>query len=119
MSSTHLPTPPPGSVPIDVVMRTLGDPTRRGLYEAIVNRGETTVVDLTRDSAISQPAVSQHLKALRQAGLVVERRAGRNAFYRSEPAGLAPLVDWLDHYAVFWRDRVDGLKTLLQEIDPK
>lgn len=107
------------TVPIEAVMRTLGDPTRRGLYETIVRRGEVTVVDLTREVAISQPAVSQHLKALRSAGLVAERRAGRNAFYRSEPAGLAPLVDWLDVYGAFWRDRLTALRTLLQEIDPK
>ncbi len=111
--------PAPRPVPIDIVMRTLGDQTRRNLFETIVRRGETTVVDLTRDAGISQPAVSQHLKSLRLAGLVVERRAGRNAFYRPEPEGLAPLIDWLDHYALFWRDRLGALKTLLQEIDPK
>lgn len=104
---------------IGLLMRTLGDATRRGLYEQIVSRGEATVGELTRNASISQPAVSQHLRALRCAGLVAERRAGRNTFYRSNPAGLAPLVDWLDHYAVFWRDRFDTLKDLLQEIDPK
>lgn len=109
----------PGSPDIALVMRTLGDRTRRGLFEQIVSRGEVTVGDLTRDSGISQPAVSQHLRALRGAGLVTERRAGRNAFYRIEPAGLDPLIDWLDHYGAFWRDRLDGLKTLLKEIDPK
>jgi DNA-binding transcriptional ArsR family regulator len=63
--------------------------------------------------------VSQHLKALRTAGLVSERRQGRNALYRSDPRGLEPLVDWLDHYAIFWRDRFTALRGLLQEIDPK
>jgi len=101
------------------VIQTLGDPTRRQIYEDIVRRGETSVGELTRGSGVSQPAVSQHLKVLRAAGLVTERRQGRNAFYRSEPKGLEPLVDWLDHYAVFWRDRLSVLKTLLQEIDPK
>jgi DNA-binding transcriptional ArsR family regulator len=116
MQQLHAPDTP---LPVSLVMRTLGDPTRRGLYEEIVRRGETTVVALTRDAGISQPAVSQHLKSLREAGLVVERRAGRNAFYRPEPAGLAPLVDWLDHYSAFWRDRMTALRGLLQEIDPK
>lgn len=101
------------------IMQTLGDPTRRGLYEEIVRRGETSVVELTRGAAVSQPAVSQHLKALRAAGLVAERRQGRNAFYRCEPQGLEPLVDWLDHYAVFWRDRFTALRALLKEIDPQ
>lgn len=109
----------PNQPDLAMVMRTLGDTTRRGLYEQIVSRGEATVVELTRDAGISQPAVSQHLRALRSAGLVAERRAGRNAFYRSDPAGLAPLVDWLDHYGAFWRDRLNALRTLLKEIDPK
>jgi DNA-binding transcriptional ArsR family regulator len=101
------------------VLRTLGDPTRRGLYEELVRRGEATVVELTRAGAVSQPAVSQHLKALRLTGLVAERREGRHTHYRPEPGGLEPLVDWLDHYAVFWRDRFTALRNLLKEIDPK
>lgn len=113
---TQTPSPPPD---LGAVMRTLGDPTRRGIYEEIVRRGEATVGELTRKAAVSQPAVSQHLKALREARLVAERRVGRNAYYRAEPKGLEPLVDWLDHYARFWRDRFTALKALLKEIDPK
>ncbi|WP_421760079.1 ArsR/SmtB family transcription factor [Devosia sp.] len=101
------------------VMRTLADPTRRSLYEAIVTRGETSVIDLTRGTDVSQPAVSQHLKALRAARLVNERREGRNNFYSATPDGLAPLVDWVGHYGAFWRDRMTALRTLLSEIDPK
>jgi DNA-binding transcriptional ArsR family regulator len=66
---------------------------------------------------VSQPAVSQHLRALREADLVVERREGRNVHYRAQPRGLAPLVDWLGIYAAFWRERFANLETLLQEID--
>lgn len=101
------------------VMRALGDPTRRAVYERLARNGEASVVELTREAGVSQPAVSQHLKALRAAGLVTERRAGRNTYYRPNPAGLAPLVDWLDHYALFWRDRMTALRTLLKEIDSK
>jgi DNA-binding transcriptional ArsR family regulator len=104
---------------VSAVMRLLADPTRRQLFEQIVDRREATVVDLTRAGHVSQPAVSQHLKALKAGRLVAERREGRNSFYRADQEGLAPLVDWLDHYAVFWRDRVTALKTLLSEIDPK
>jgi len=102
---------------IAVVMRTLADPTRRTLFERIVAAGETTVGTLTRGVAVSQPAVSQHLRALREAGLVAERRDGRNVHYRAEPRGLSPLVDWLGIYGVFWRERFANLETLLQEID--
>lgn len=101
------------------LMRTLCDPTRLAVFEHLCRAGEAPVVELTRAAGVSQPAVSQHLRALRQAGLVRERRVGRNVLYRPEPEGLAPLVDWLDVYAVFWRDRFAALKSLLNEIDPK
>ncbi|MGY4398247.1 DNA-binding transcriptional ArsR family regulator [Sphingomonas sp. UYAg733] len=103
---------------IDGVMRTLADPTRRAVFERIVRSDEITVVDLTRGSGVTQGAISQHLKSLRRAGLVTERPQGRNVYYRAHPEGLAPLVEWMDHYAVFWRDRFTDLRNLLKEIDP-
>ena len=103
---------------IDTVMRTLADPTRRAVFERIVGADEITVVELTRGSGVTQGAVSQHLKSLKLAGLVAERPEGRKVYYRAEPEGLAPLVDWMGHYAIFWRDRFANLRTLLQEIDP-
>lgn len=102
---------------IAVVMRTLADPTRRGVFEQIVNAGEVTVGTLTRENSVSQPAISQHLRSLKDAGLIVERRQGRHVFYRSRPGGLAPLVDWLGVYGVFWRERFANLTQLLEEID--
>jgi DNA-binding transcriptional ArsR family regulator len=103
---------------INAVMRTLADPTRRAVFERVVGADEITVGELTRGSGVTQGAISQHLKSLKQAGLVAERPEGRNVYYRAEPQGLAPLVDWMSHYAVFWRDRFANLRTLLQEIDP-
>jgi len=103
---------------IDAVMRTLADPTRRAVFERIVGSDEITVVELTRGSGVTQGAISQHLKSLKLAGLVAERPEGRKVFYRAEPEGLAPLVDWMSHYGVFWRDRFANLRTLLKEIDP-
>src|SRR3954468_15908850 len=103
---------------IDAVMRKLADPTRRGVFERVVRSDEITVVELTRGSGVTQGAISQHLKSLKQAGLVAERASGRNVFYRAEPEGLAPLVDWMSHYGVFWRGRFANLRTLLKEIDP-
>src|ERR1700712_3101949 len=104
--------------PIDAVMRTLADPTRRAVFERIVGVDEITVAALTRGSGVTQGAISQHLKSLKLAGLVAERPEGRNVYYRAEPNGLAPLVDWMSHYGVFWRERFTSLKTLLKEIDP-
>ena len=103
---------------INAVMRTLADPTRRAVFERIVGSDEITVVELTRGSGVTQGAISQHLKSLKLAGLVAERPEGRNVFYRAEPKGLAPLVDWMSHYGVFWRERFTNLRTLLKEIDP-
>ena len=78
---------------INAVMRTLADPTRRAVFERIVRSDEITVVELTRGSGGTQSAISQHLRSLRQAGLIAERPEGRNVHYRAEPKGLAPLVD--------------------------
>ena len=100
------------------VMRALADPTRRAVFERVVGSREITVAELTRGSGVTQGAISQHLKSLKQAGLVAERPEGRNVFYRAEPRGLAPLIDWMDVYGVFWRERFDTLRTLLKEIDP-
>ena len=106
------------AVSITTVMRVLADPTRRAVFERVVGADEISVVDLTRGSGVTQGAVSQHLKSLKQAGLVAERPEGRNVYYRAQPEGLAPLVEWMDHYGVFWRDRFAKLRTLLKEIDP-
>lgn len=103
---------------INTVLRTLADPTRRAVFERVAGADEITVVELTRGSGVTQGAISQHLKSLKQAGLVVERPEGRNVYYRARPEGLAPLVDWMSHYGVFWRERFANLRTLLKEIDP-
>jgi DNA-binding transcriptional ArsR family regulator len=103
---------------IDAVMRSLADPTRRAVFERIIRSGEISVNDLANGSGVTQSAVSQHLRSLKLAGLIADRSQGRNVFYRAQPKGLAPLVDWMSHYGVFWRDRFADLRTLLKEIDP-
>ena len=99
------------------IFRALSDPTRRAVFERLAE-GELSVGELKAGFAISQPAISQHLAALRSAGLVRERREGRFAYYRVDPAGLGPLIDWIDRYRSFWPDRIDRLKTVLKEMDP-
>jgi DNA-binding transcriptional ArsR family regulator len=103
---------------ISPVMRALADPTRRALFERVVDADEITVVELTRASAITQGAISQHLKTLKMAGLVSERPEGRKVYYRARPEGLEPLAEWMNHYGVFWRERFSELRKLLKEIDP-
>ena len=102
---------------LDSVMRTLANPTRRAVFQRIVKTDEISVVELTQGSGVTQGAISQHLRSLKRAGLVADRAQGRNVFYRAEPKGLAPLVDWMGHYGVFWRERFANLRTLLKEID--
>ena len=98
------------------IFRALGDPTRRAVYERLT-AGERSVTELRAGLPISQPAVSQHLAALKAAGLVGERREGRRVFYRIEPAGLAPLIDWLGRYRAFWPARIERLRDLLKDMD--
>ena len=98
------------------LFRTLADPTRRAVFERLGD-GERTVSELHTGFSVSQPAISQHLAALKAAGLVSERRAGRNAYYRARPEGLAPLAGWIDHYRAFWPERLGRLKTVLKEMD--
>ncbi|MHB1587889.1 MAG: ArsR/SmtB family transcription factor [Acidiferrobacteraceae bacterium] len=100
------------------VFRTLADPTRRSLFERLCREGEQTVWMLTQHARISQPAVSKHLAALKSAGLVRDRRAGRETYYSAKPKGLTPLFDWLGTYSTFWPDRLDRLEQLLQRMDP-
>jgi DNA-binding transcriptional ArsR family regulator len=102
---------------LDAVMRTLADPTRRAVFERIVQAEEINVAELTRGSGVTQSAVSQHLRSLKEAGLVADRAQGRNVFYHANPEGLAPLFDWMSHYGAFWRERFADLRTLLKEID--
>jgi DNA-binding transcriptional ArsR family regulator len=108
----------PQAIAVDTVMRALADPTRRAVFERVASAREISVVELTRGSGVTQGAISQHLKSLKQAGLVAERAQGRNVYYHAEPQGLAPLVDWMGHYGVFWRARFANLRKLLKEIDP-
>jgi len=75
------------------------------------------VKELTARFDISQPAVSQHLALLKEAGLVNARRDGRNVYYRVQPRGMKPLINWIEHYRAFWTDRVDRLEKLLEEMD--
>jgi DNA-binding transcriptional ArsR family regulator len=100
----------------DSAFRALADPSRRAIFERLT-RGEAAVKDLTARFDISQPAVSQHLGALRRAGLVSERRDGRFVYYRVKPKGLRPLISWIAHYQAFWPKRLVRLEALLKEMD--
>jgi len=98
----------------------LGDPVRRRILELLADgehaSGEVVAI-VQEEFDISQPAVSQHLATLKGAGLVNGRREGRCVYYRVEPRGITPLVDWIAHYRAFWTEHVDRLEQLLEKMD--
>ena len=104
-------------VPPDHLFAALADPTRRGIFERLSRGGEQSVRALTAEAGVSQPAVSKHLGVLKKAGLVRDRRAGRETHYSDNPKALAPLVAWLSFYAAFWSARLDKLEELLERMD--
>jgi DNA-binding transcriptional ArsR family regulator len=86
----------------------LADPTRRALFERIADRDGASVAELTKAARVSQPAVSQHLKTLREAGLVRGTPQGARVIYRIDPAGLGPLRAQLaafKHHTESWEKR--------------
>jgi DNA-binding transcriptional ArsR family regulator len=101
----------------DVLFRILADPTRRGIFEQLCREGEKTVEALTARAKVSQPAVSKHLAALTQAGLVRDRHEGRRTHYSAQLKALAPLIDWTSRMAGMWESKLDDLEELLKRMD--
>jgi DNA-binding transcriptional ArsR family regulator len=89
----------------------MGDRTRRAIIERLAN-GPLAVVDLANELPVSQPAVSQHLKVLKAAGLVTERAAGTRRIYRLDTIGVSALRDQLD---TFWNRALDGYKDIVEQ----
>ena len=88
------------------VLVALADPTRRQVFEQL-RRGPRSVGDLADDLPVSRPAVSQHLKVLREAGLVADRAEGAKRVYYIDPHGLGPLRAWLDQ---FWDGALEAFR---------
>jgi len=101
----------------DQIFRSLSDPTRRALFERLCQEGDLTVGALTAAAGVSQPAVSKHLRLLKEAGLVLDRQDGRQTSYSAKAGALAPLVDWTREMNGFWRDKFDDLEDLLKRMD--
>ena len=91
----------------ELALSALGDPTRRAIFERLGDDGPLAVVDIARDLPVSRPAVSQHLKVLKEAGLVVDTQAGNRRLYRVDPRGLEALRGYFDR---FWKDALAAFK---------
>lgn len=97
---------------IDVIFRALSVAERRDMLTAMLEE-DRTVSDLTSRTDISQSAVSQHLSVLKEAGLVRDRKVGRNRYYAVEIGQLLLLDDWLDPFRNQWLGALDALETHL------
>ncbi|MCO1582292.1 MULTISPECIES: ArsR/SmtB family transcription factor [unclassified Crossiella] len=96
------------------VFAALANPTRRELLGLLLT-GPRPVQSLAEHFDMSRPSVSEHLRVLKDAGLVAEARRGRERHYQLEPEPLQELRDWLTPYERFWRERLSALSDLLDE----
>ncbi|MFD1954696.1 ArsR/SmtB family transcription factor [Paenibacillus thailandensis] len=101
-------------VPKHDVFQAIADPTRRSVLEMLIDR-ELPVGEISEHFTISRPAVSKHLRVLAEAGLVKERKVGRETRYRLEPGPLMELKRWLAYYDRFWDNKLDALKRLVED----
>jgi DNA-binding transcriptional ArsR family regulator len=91
------------------VFLAIADPTRRALLLRLARDGEKNVTELLEPFSISQPAVSRHLRVLREAGLVRSRQAGRLKLYGLEADALRDVYVWVRHFEKYWDEKLDAL----------
>lgn len=96
----------------------LADPTRRKIVELLA-KGERSAGDVGRHFTLTQPAVSQHLRALRDAGLVRVRQDAQRRLYSLDARGLAEIDKWLSRYRAFWNKKLDALERALHDEDKR
>jgi DNA-binding transcriptional ArsR family regulator len=94
-------------------LTALADPTRRAIFERLADR-PCAVGELARELPVSRPAVSQHLKVLKDAGLVIDRPAGNRRIYEIDPAGIGDLRAYLDR---FWNTALTRFKDVVERTD--
>lgn len=96
------------------VFSAIADPTRREVL-GLLARGERSVTSLTSHFTITRPAISKHLAILREAGLVTERKIGRERRYRLQAKPLQEVRDWATHFERFWSEKLNALQKHLEE----
>jgi DNA-binding transcriptional ArsR family regulator len=100
---------------LDAVFAALADPTRRAILTRLAS-GEASVTELAEPFAMSQPAVSKHLKVLERAGLVSRGQDAQRRPRRLEPKALAEATEWLERYRKIWEGNFQRLDALLDEL---
>ena len=96
------------------VFHALADPTRREILD-LLRTAERTAGDVAGQFPVSRPAISRHLRVLREAGLVVQRKEAQARVYSLAPEALREVDEWLAHYRVFWSARLHDLKRYVEE----
>src|SRR5215468_8390392 len=95
------------------VFRAIADPTRRAILDRL-RSGPAPVIELASAFSQSRPAISKHLRILREARVVSEERSGRERLYRLKPEQLREIGDWILPYRAFWQASLDNLKVYLE-----
>jgi DNA-binding transcriptional ArsR family regulator len=103
---------------LDAIFAALADPTRRAILSRLAT-GEASVTELAEPFAMTQPAISKHLKVLERAGLISRDRDAQRRPSRLVAQPLAEASEWLDHYRQFWESSFQRLDGLLDELKPK
>lgn len=98
------------------IFKALADPTRNTVFSKLAG-GQFNASQLREGLDITQPAMSQHLAVLKDAGLVTAKKQGRAVNYAINPDGLAEIRRWLTKYRAFWPEKIDNLKLVLKDKD--
>jgi DNA-binding transcriptional ArsR family regulator len=101
------------------IYSAIADPTRRALLRRLADDGAKSVSELLQPFSISQPAVSRHLRILREAGLVRSHKQGRMRLYEIEANKLRNVFDWISHFEQYWDEKLDALGDYLDKQDNK
>lgn len=96
------------------VFQAIADPTRRAILDRL-RRGPAPVNTLAAEFTQSRPAISRHLRVLREAHMVAERRVGRQRVYELQPEQLRTVADWIEQYRSFWQVSLGNLKRYLED----
>ncbi|HEY4373745.1 MAG TPA: metalloregulator ArsR/SmtB family transcription factor [Burkholderiales bacterium] len=96
------------------IFRAIADPTRRAILDRL-RAGPLPVNALAAEFDTSRPAISRHLRVLREAQVVTEERAGRERLYQLQPAALSEVAGWIDGYRAFWQTNLNSLKRFLEK----